>query len=120
MGSVLIIVMNYFHDLAVALLASNILVVYFLGRWLDGQPSAENRVASVFRKLARVSVGAFIFVIVAGAVRAWFFTEIEWNPAVAKGLIPALIVKHIILIAVTTFGVVAHLKYHRKYGKTSS
>ena len=32
---ILLMIATYFHDLAVAMLAANILTVYFLGKWLD-------------------------------------------------------------------------------------
>lgn len=115
MPGILLMIANYFHDLSVAILASNILVVFFLGRYLDRHGARETFIPDLFRKLARVTYYALAYVIVFGAVRAYFFMDFEWNPAVGRGQTAALVVKHVILVAVTVFGVIAHLRYHKRY-----
>lgn len=120
MLAVLLMIANYFHDLAVALLASNIAVVWFLGRLLDRIGRRDELMPTVFRKLSIVTFVAFAFVIVGGGLRAWFFMEYEWNPAVGKGQVAALVVKHIVLVTVTLFGLLAHLKYQRIYGRNDT
>ena len=120
MPASLMVILNYFHDIAVALLASNILVVYYLGRWLDKHPQRDRMIENVFAKLSRVTWGALTFVILFGAVRAYFFMEMEWNPAAGKGQIASLVVKHVVLVAITLFGILAHMKYQKKYGKKTT
>lgn len=117
MSSILIMISNYFHDLATAIMTSNILVVYILGKFLDRHPKKDEMLAAVFAKLAYVTYIALAYIILAGAVRAYFFMDFEWNPAVGKGQVSALIVKHIFLFALTAFGIVGHIKYQKKYGK---
>ena len=107
---------NYFHDLSVAILASNILAVYYVGKFLDKNESKKIIVENLFRKLRNVTYWALVYIIVVGAVRAYFFMDFEWNPAVGKGQVAALVVKHIILFAVTGFGIFFHVKYQKKYG----
>ncbi len=116
MLKILLMVSNYFHDLSVALLASNILVVYFLGRFLDHHPIADRILPYVFARLKYITYGALAYIILGGAVRAYFFMDFEWNPAVGRGQVTALIIKHILLVTITIFGVIVHLKYQRKYG----
>ncbi|MEE9555476.1 MAG: hypothetical protein V3W18_14415 [candidate division Zixibacteria bacterium] len=108
---------NYFHDLSVAILASNILAVYYIGRFLDKNPTHETIIPELFERLSKITYAAFAYIIVAGAVRAYFFIDFEWNPAVGKGQVTALIIKHIILFTITVFGIIVHLRYYRKYGK---
>lgn len=117
MGMILLMVSNYFHDLSVAILASNILAVYYIGRFLDKNPTRETIIPELFKKLSKITYGAFIYIIIAGAVRAYFFMDFEWNPAVGNGQVTALVIKHIILFTITVFGIIVHLRYHRKYGK---
>jgi len=116
MGNVILMISNYFHDLSVAILASNILAVYYVGRFLDQNPTKDQIVPVLFRKLSRVTYVAFIYVLLAGAVRAYFFLDFEWNPAVGRGQTAALIVKHVILTVIVVFGILAHRKYQRRYG----
>lgn len=116
MWGVFLIIMNYFHDLAVAILASNVLVVFFLGRYLDRHGADPKIMPALFAKLTKVTYGALTFVILMGAVRSYFFMEMEWQSAANQGLIEALVVKHVVLVALTVFGVVGQIKYRKKYG----
>ena len=43
MDKIALMLANYFHDLAVALLASNVLVVHLVGRFLDGRVGGVQR-----------------------------------------------------------------------------
>jgi len=117
MGSVLLMIMNYFHDLAVAVLAANILVVFFLGKFLERRQADPSLMRHLFRRLSAVTYGALAFVVLAGAVRAYFFADFEWNPAVARGQVEALVIKHVVLVAVTIFGIAGQIKYRKKYGR---
>ena len=117
MGGIALMISNYFHDLSVAILVSNILAVYYIGRMLDSRPDLRDEVLTdLFRKLSVVTRWAFAYVILAGAVRAWFFMDFEWNPAVGRGQTAALVVKHIILFVLTVAGVLVHRRYTRRYG----
>jgi len=117
MGNIILMISNYFHDLAVAILASNILVVYMTGRFLDKNPIKNKIIPELFRKLSLVTYAAFGYVLIGGAVRAYFFMDFEWNPAVGRGQVTALVIKHIILFALTAFGIIGHIRYHKRYGQ---
>lgn len=117
MFKILLMISNYFHDLATAIMFSNILVVYFLGLFLDNNPNKQDNISRVFSRLSYVTYSAFVYIILAGIVRAYYFMDFEWNPAVGKGQVAALIVKHIFLFSMTAFGVVIHLRYQKRYGK---
>ena len=114
--SIFVMISNYFHDLAVALLATNILVIYFLGRYFDKTSIKEEIISNLFKKLSTISYIVLGYILLGGALRAYFFLEYEWNPAIGKGQITALVIKHIILFLITAYGIAVHLKYARKYG----
>lgn len=116
MKGVILMLLNYFHDLAVALLAVSVLTVYIVGRILDDRPVHDEIIPRLFRKLSRITYTSLAFVLAGGLVRAFFFMEFEWSPAVGKGQIPALIVKHVILVGLTVFGLILHRRYRIKYG----
>jgi len=116
MGGVLLMIANYFHDLAVAVLVTNVLAIYFVGRHFDAHPRHDEVVADLFTKLSRVTYWALGYVVAAGAVRAYFFMDFEWNPAVGRGQIAALVVKHVLLVSLTIAGLVVQLRYRRRYG----
>ena len=94
MGMIVLMLANYFHDLAVALLASNVLVIHLVGRFLAGEEARDRVLGRLIGQLSKVTWWILAYVLVMGGVRAFFFMEFEWNPAVGKGQIAALVVKH--------------------------
>lgn len=115
MKEISIMLVNYFHDLSVAMLASNIIVVYLLARFMESRPESAAAISSIFKNLSKVTYWALAYVLAGGAFRAFFFMDFEWNPAVGRGQIAALVVKHVILVGLTVFGVVTHMRYVRRY-----
>ncbi len=116
MGGVVLMIANYFHDLAVAVLVTNVLAVYFVGRHFDARPGHDRVVTELFRKLSRVTYAALAYVVAGGAVRAYFFMDFEWNPAVGRGQVAALVVKHVLLVSLTVLGLLVQTRYRRRYG----
>lgn len=107
--AILVMMNNYFHDLAVAFLfASSLLAWVVLNHW-PGRPSAQ--VAEI---LSRVAWWSLAWVLVGGAVRAWFYREYEWLPRAGAGQIPALAAKHVLLFTVTALGLVAVVRLRRR------
>lgn len=118
MMGVAVMLVNYFHDLSVALLATNVFAVYFVGRILEGRPAHDAIMPRLFKSLSRVTYGALAFVLIGGVFRAVNFMEYEWNNAVGNGQIPALVAKHVLLVGLTVFGLIIHRRYQEKYGRT--
>ena len=42
MGYIILMLTNYFHDLAVALLAANVIVIHMVARYLEAEPTRED------------------------------------------------------------------------------
>ncbi len=110
-----LMIANYFHDLAVALLISNVLAIWYVGRHFDAHPQRDAIVGSFFTRMSRVTWAALAYVVAAGGVRAYFFMDFEWNPAVGRGQTAALVVKHVLLVSLTVFGLLVQNRYRRKY-----
>lgn len=106
--AVLVMMNNYFHDLAVAFLfASCLLSHVVVGYWPGKVP---DRVAAI---LLRTAWGSLAFVLAGGAVRVWFYREYEWLPKAGTAQLPALGVKHMVLLALTIWGIYGVLKLRR-------
>jgi hypothetical protein len=111
----LFVMMNsYFHDLSVAFLWASSLMAHLLLRHWTGKPPAR-----LVRTLRRVAWGSLVWVIVGGAVRAWYFQEYEWSPRAGTAQIPALAVKHVLLFALTAWGLVGVVRL-RNFGRGGS
>jgi len=117
MLNITIMILNYFHDLAVGVLAASVFLIYLLGKYLDNHPDRDAVISDIIRRFSRLSYGSLAYIILGGAVRAWFFMDFEWNPAVGKGQVAALMVKHIILVALTLFGLIVQVRYTKRYGQ---
>jgi len=116
MAGILIVMNSYFHDLAVALLAANLFVAWFYLRgFKDGSVSA---VAPRFvRYMRRITNYTLVWILIGGAIRAWFFMDYEWNPAVGRGQVPALAVKHVLLFSIVIYGLIIQ---KRVFAKTAA
>lgn len=108
--ALLVMLNNYFHDLAVAFLFASSLMAHLVLRCLPQAPPA----ALVFA-LTRVAWVSFTWVMLGGAVRTWFFMEYEYLPQAGAGLIPMLIAKHVVLVSVTVMGLVAVVRLKARF-----
>lgn len=97
--ALLVMMNNYFHDLAVAFLFASAVMARMVTRHWPGTPSP-----AVVRLLGRVAWGSLAWVLVGGAVRAWFYREYEWLPKAGTAQVPALVAKHVVLVALTVWG----------------
>ena len=117
MTGILIMIVNYFHDLAVGTLVAAVFMVYLLGRYLDKQTGRADDLSGLIRRFSFLSYASLAYIILGGAVRAWFFMDYEWNPAVGRGQVAALVVKHIVLVALTIIGLATQIRYTKRYGR---
>lgn len=102
---VLLIMNNYFHDVATAVLLSSAVVLWVLGtRARREGPEALGWFAGAFPVLSRFALGAIVWIVIGGIPRTIFFTQLEWDPAMQGGLVPALIVKHVLFVVAITAG----------------
>lgn len=100
---------NYFHDLAVAFLFASTLMAHLaLDHWPERAP---RRLATT---LTRVAWASLAWVVLGGAVRAWFYQEYEWLPKAGTAQIPVLMVKHVFLVALTVWGLVGVVRLRRR------
>ena len=99
---------NYFHDLAVAFLFASSLMAHLVLRHWPGKPSPR-----LVQVLQRVAWGSLAWVMIGGAVRAWFYQEYEWLPKAGTAQVPALAIKHVLLVALTVWGLVGVVRLGR-------
>lgn len=87
---------NYFHDLAVAVLFCAVVASWFLWQELaqEGHTAAGLRLVGRLSVVAKASLG---WIILGGLVRAIAYREYEWASAAGNGQITALILKHVLL-----------------------
>ena len=107
LAAVAIIINNYFHDLAAGVLFGAAVAMWAVARAAGGMkgPGLE-ALRRVYPALSKLALGAVIWIIVGGIPRTIFFSRYEWDPAVTRGIVPALVVKHVLFFAAVVVGVV--------------
>lgn len=94
---VLVIMNNYFHDVATAMLLSSALIMWLLGRKAEQDgPEAARWFATAYGVLSKIAIWSIVWIVVGGVPRTVFFQQVEWNLADPsnKYLFTALMVKH--------------------------
>lgn len=116
MLSILVMLNNFFHDLAVGVLFANILLTLLLARLIKDYAAEHSDLPANFVRLsARITWGALVFIIIGGIIRTIAYRDFEWAEAAGKGQVAALIVKHVLLVGCTAVGIGLQIRMSRKY-----
>ena len=113
--AILVMLNNLFHDFAVALLFSCLIVLSVVDRRVR-TPEAANGLPlahGIARVLSKVIHGCWAVIILGGIVRTLAYEDFEWNEAAGRGQVAALVVKHILLVSLVVWGTVIHLRLRR-------
>ena len=94
---------NYTHDLATAVFAVTVLAAWLILR-TSAIRKAPEALEPVIRGLQRAGAVSLAATLILGAVRAAAYKQYEWSEAVGRAQIPALVVKHIILVSLVLLG----------------
>jgi hypothetical protein len=100
---------NYFHDVATALLAASAFALWVLLRRYEAGPrgpDAARYFLEIQRAMAKLARFALAWIVLGGIPRTIWYVDFEWNHFAGKGQVPALIVKHVVALVFVVFGVV--------------
>lgn len=97
---------NYFHDVATALLAASAFTLWALARLQDERPGEAQPqfFLAAYRRMAAFTKFSLVWIILGGIPRTLFYMDFEWANAAGRGQIPALIVKHILMFILVGLG----------------
>lgn len=110
---------NYFHDVATAMLAASAFCLYAVHRVeasLD-TPDAALFFLKTHRLMVKFFRFAFWWIILGGVPRTIFYVSFEWNHFADKQQVPALMVKHVLMVVLVVWGVVAWRKLKAKVAR---
>ena len=110
--AIFIMLNNFFHDFAVAVLFDTLAVMAFVFRTLQKHPEENYLVFArgLYRWLNKVIVASWAFVIVGGVVRTLAYEQYEWMESAGRGQIAALIVKHLLLVSFVVGGTILQIR----------
>ena len=106
---VAIMMNNYFHDVATALMVGSGFALHAIVRIQATMNTPEATVffLKTYHQMVKLFKFALWWIIIGGVPRTIFYTSFEWANAADKLQVPALMVKHVLMAAVVVWGVVA-------------
>jgi hypothetical protein len=113
---VAIMMNNYFHDVATAMLIATSFTLHAIVRI---QAAMDSPTATLFflkthQKMVKLFRYALWWVIIGGVPRTIFYTSFEWANAADKLQVPALMVKHVMIVTLVVWGIIAWRRLKRK------
>jgi hypothetical protein len=113
---VLIMMNNYLHDVATALLVASAFTLWILLKLTHGHEDAGaiSFFLAAQRKLVFLARLSLVWIIVGGIPRTIFYRDFEWADAAGKGQVPALVVKHILMFALVLLGAFGWIRMKRR------
>lgn len=116
MIGILVMLNNYFHDFATALVVVCTYGMLFMVKYAErhGGEDSKRMVLALYPRMVHLAGGSVVFVFMAGIVRAFTYKDFEWNNAVESGQVMALMIKHVILFALFAYGIYLWLVAHKK------
>jgi len=116
---IIIMLNNYLHDLATALLFTSGFVLMCLYKWIinkDSKPYLDIYV-KLFHVLTKLGLASLVWIFLGGIPRVIFFSKYEWWNAVSKGIILALTIKHIIMFLLVGTGIYLWIRLRKQLQK---
>ncbi len=113
---ILIMLNNYFHDVATALLAASGVTMWIVARHYERfrGPDTLPYFISLYRGITRLAKFSLYWILIGGVPRTIFYKDLEWSNAAGKGQVPALIAKHILAFVIVGTGAYFWIKLNRK------
>ncbi len=112
---VLVMLNNLFHDLATAFIVIATYAVHLLVGYAERNDDNIRRwTVGVYPAMLHVTVVVFVLLLMAGIVRSFTYSWFEWVEGAGRVQIPVLIVKHIVLVAITIYGIYIWVQSHRR------
>ncbi len=108
-SGVILMMNNYFHDVATALLLASGIAIWIIYKKLGNsdKPDVREYFLKLYDSMTSLAKFALAWIILGGIPRTWFYTEFEWSHYAGKSQIPALIIKHVLAFVFVSAG--AHL-----------
>jgi len=115
-ASILIMTINYSHDIATAFLAVSGMMMFFLSNVYPASAGQESdlffiRIYEKIRKSARYSLE---WILLAGVPRIIFYMQFEWSTMAGDLQVIAIIIKHIVMFLLVGTGIYSWVRLNRK------
>jgi hypothetical protein len=104
-AAVLLMMNNYFHDVATALLLGSGFAMWLMHKRFVKEGSGDiASIRAMYLGMSRLALFALVWIIIGGIPRTIYYSEFEWAAAAGRGQVHALIVKHILMFIFLGWG----------------
>lgn len=113
--AILVMLNNWFHDFAVALLFASLLVLSIIYRKTRERSDVHwHHFARVISKsFNKLIFACWAMIVVGGIFRTLAYENFEWSEAAGKGQISVLVIKHVILVSLVVWGTLIQIRLRR-------
>lgn len=116
-AGIVLMMNNYLHDVATALLGASAFTLWVMLRRYDAGPRGPDA-ARYFLELHRAMTGlarvSLAWIVLGGIPRTIWYGDFEWANAAGRGQVVALVVKHVVALAFVAGGVVLWTRLRRR------
>ena len=113
--SLVIVFNNYFHDLATGVFVGCAVTLWALSRTVRDDARYAESLQLAYRMLSRALWISVAWIILGGNPRTIFFPTYEFIPALGKGIVPALVLKHVVMFSAVGLGIAAWVSARREF-----
>ena len=113
---VIIMMNNYFHNVATALFAASGVALWVMVKRYEGREGREvtEYFLVIYKGMTRLARFSLLWIFIGGVPRTLFYRSFEWANAVGHNQVPALIGQHILAFALVGAGVWLWLRFNKK------
>lgn len=112
--SLVIVFNNYFHDLATGVFVGCAVTLWAISRSMRTDPARYEALEPAYGALTKALWISVAWIILGGIPRTIFFPDYEFIPALGKGIVPALILKHVVMFSAVGVGIAAWVSARRQ------
>lgn len=108
---------NYLHDVATALLLASAFALWVMLRRYDADargPDAARYFLQIHSAMARLARFSLAWIVLGGIPRTIWYADFEWANAAGRGQVAALVVKHVVALAFVVAGASLWVKIRRR------
>jgi hypothetical protein len=116
MLGVLVMLNNYFHDFATALLVVSTYVMALMVMYAEtsGGKLLKENVVETYPSMVHITGGTLVLLLMAGIVRSFTYRWFEWVDVLGRGQIFVLVFKHVIMFTVVGYGFYIWIGIHKR------
>lgn len=114
-AAIVLMMNNYLHDVATALLVASGYVMWVVWKNLDPDAGhdAIRYFVRMYHRITKLAWFSFTWILLFGIPRVIYYKEFEWSNMAGRGQVPALIAKHILAFTLVACGTVLWMKVRK-------